>query len=88
MKTKNEAMKAGRRGVLALALALVPMLVAMGADLYVDAGVAAAGTGSQDAPYKTIQEAIAAAEAGAVSLVADFEKPEAVEKLAADLIGK
>ena len=70
MKTKNEAMKAGRRGVLALALALAPTLVLMGADLYVDAGVAASGTGTQEAPYKTIQEAIAVAEVGATIHVA------------------
>ena len=68
MKTKNEAMKAVRMSLLALALA--PMLVAMGADLYVDAGVAASGTGSQDAPYKTIQEAVDAAAEGATIHIA------------------
>ena len=66
MKARNRAIKAVQMSLLALA----PMLVAMGADIYVDAGVAASGTGTQEAPYKTIQEAVDAAAEGATIHVA------------------
>lgn len=63
-------MKVGHRFFVALALAFMPMLALMGADVYVDSGVAVSGNGTEVAPYKTIQEAIEAAEAGSTIHVA------------------
>ncbi len=54
----------------ALVLALVPSLVLTGADLYVDADAVAGGNGTTSAPYKTIQEAVEAAEEGATIHIA------------------
>ena len=58
----------GKMLVLASAVSLA--LTLMGGEYYVDAGVPASGVGTAAAPFKTIQEAITAAEAGSTIHVA------------------
>ena len=42
-----------------------------GGEYYVDSNCGASGTGTKDAPFKTIQEAVDAAETGSVVYVAE-----------------
>ena len=61
---------AGLRKMRMLAVAVSMAFALVGGEYYVDCGVPASGTGAADSPFKTIQEAIAAAEAGSTIHVA------------------
>ena len=61
---------AGLRKMRAFAVAVSMAFALVGGEYYVDCGVPASGTGAADSPFKTIQEAITAAEAGSTIHVA------------------
>ena len=61
---------AGLRKMRMLAVAVSMAFALVGGEYYVDCGVPASGTGAADSPFKTIQEAIQAAEAGSTIHVA------------------
>ena len=60
----------GLRKMQALAVAISMAFALVGGEYYVDCGVSASGTGTADSPFKTIQEAITAAEVGSTIHVA------------------
>ena len=60
----------GLRKMRTLAVAVSMAFALVGGEYYVDCGVPASGTGTVDSPFKTIQEAIQAAEAGSTIHVA------------------